>query len=513
LAERSNIQARLNAGIEAARSGDQTTARKLLQQVISADPNNEVAWMWMASAVTSVSERRACLEKALSINPNNARAQEALKRLDSTANEKERAREAVDLRVTEARRAKRQAETGTNRGITSNPYLLMATIVLVLVVGIILYTLASAPPPASNVVSPTEVADAGLVSGTEDAAASNVTATPVPLSGEVVPFDVNAIVTLPPTFTPTFTPTASDTPTPTVTPIPLSSFLLAYSSTGSGAGVFGIRADGSEERDLGASGDGPLDIAVDPNGRQIAFVLGESAPSDSDSTEEPNNAPQLYVAPVGDVGVAVAITEMTGSILRHPTWSGDGTKIAFTSNDDGDEEIWVINADGTSPVNITHNDATDRDPAWSPDGRLIAFASDRDSPPSGAVAGSPEIYLMTPDGSLPERLTDAAHDSYSPAWSPDSLNIVFVSTRGDDPDLYIMDAQGQGENLITFDDDGALDSSPAFTPDGRSVLFLSNRDGATFQVYQVDVQGNAVTRVTNNDRDVQSLSFYPNSSR
>ena len=80
-----DLQEKLKLGIEAARRGDREAARLLLRQVVSADPRSESAWMWLASVVDSLAERRACLQNALKLNPNNQRAREALNRLDAAA--------------------------------------------------------------------------------------------------------------------------------------------------------------------------------------------------------------------------------------------------------------------------------------------------------------------------------------------------------------------------------------------------------------------------------------------
>jgi Tol biopolymer transport system component len=90
----------------------------------------------------------------------------------------------------------------------------------------------------------------------------------------------------------------------------------------------------------------------------------------------------------------------------------DGTKIAFQSDRDGNFEIYVMDADGSDPVNLTNNPAYDAQPAWSPDGTRIAFHSYRD--------GNYEIYVMGADGSNPVRLTDNPEGDGYPAWSPGS---------------------------------------------------------------------------------------------
>ncbi|NIM52762.1 MAG: hypothetical protein GTO22_26540, partial [Gemmatimonadales bacterium] len=105
-------------------------------------------------------------------------------------------------------------------------------------------------------------------------------------------------------------------------------------------------------------------------------------------------------------------------------------QIAFGSERDVNDEIYVMGADGSNPVNLTNHSAWDVDPTWSPDGTKIAFTSDRD--------GNPEIYVMDADGSNPVRLTNHPAADGSPAWSPDGTQIAFWSTR-EAHLIYVMD--------------------------------------------------------------------------
>ena len=94
-------------------------------------------------------------------------------------------------------------------------------------------------------------------------------------------------------------------------------------------------------------------------------------------------------------------------------------------------------------------------------------------------------------------------------WSPTGETIAFVSDRNGDGDIFTTNANGDLPLLLTVDDNQAEDRNPVFTPDGKSVLFLSNRDGDTFQLYVVDIKTLAVTRLTDNIRDITSLVFKP----
>jgi TolB protein len=171
-----------------------------------------------------------------------------------------------------------------------------------------------------------------------------------------------------------------------------------------------------------------------------------------------------------------------------PVWSPDGSRIAFTSNRDGQDEIYVMNADGSNQVNITKNPAKDQAPTWSPDGRRIAFHSDR-------VGGSFEIWVTRSDGSSPVQLTsNPPFVNANPAWSPDGSKILFHSGRDINSELYWMNPDGSDQTRLTFND--ATDVESSWSPDGSRIAFQSDR-GGNYDVYVMDAYpGAAANQIT-----------------
>jgi hypothetical protein len=162
-------------------------------------------------------------------------------------------------------------------------------------------------------------------------------------------------------------------------------------------------------------------------------------------------------------------------------------RIAFTSERDGNSEIYTITASGSVTSRLTNNTAIDAHATFSFDGTKIAFMSARD--------GNNEIYVMNANGTDQKRLTfNAASDAF-PTWSPDGKKIAFLSNRNGGSDIFIMTVDGGEITQLTFDP--AADTEPSFSPRGDKIVFVSNRDGNN-EIYVMNADGSAQTRLTNN---------------
>lgn len=174
--------------------------------------------------------------------------------------------------------------------------------------------------------------------------------------------------------------------------------------------------------------------------------------------------------------------------------SPDGKKIAFTSDRGGDLDIWVMNSDGSSPRQLTHALGYDGGPWWSPDGKKICFRAYHPQTPEEIAdykallkqslirPTTLDLYVMDSDGSHLRRITNdraANIADFAPTWTPDGKALLFASNR-DDPkrrkfEIYRINIDGTGVERITYGDQ--FDGFPAFSPDGTRIVWASNRNG------------------------------------
>ena len=169
-----------------------------------------------------------------------------------------------------------------------------------------------------------------------------------------------------------------------------------------------------------------------------------------------------------------------------PAWSPDGSKLAFMSNRDGNPEIYVVNRNGSGMRRLTYHPENDVTPTWAPSGNQIAFTSNR--------TGRPQIWIMNADGSQQRKITNESWCD-RPTWSPAPFNeIAYASQSGGGYDIRIYDVATAGTKTIT--DGIGSNESPAFSPSGRHLAFVSTRAGKA-QIFTIRRDGTDRTQITN----------------
>jgi len=156
-----------------------------------------------------------------------------------------------------------------------------------------------------------------------------------------------------------------------------------------------------------------------------------------------------------------------------PVPSPDGESIAFTSTRHGNREVYIMGADGSAQRRLTRDPATDVVHDWSPDGSELAVVSNR--------VGTPQIYALRADGTGTKQLTAGSAASDDPAWSPEGRRIAFVRSR----EIWIMGADGTDQHRLTRDPVSAA-ADPAWAPDGSKIAFVRTKQGHPFDTVTVN---------------------------
>jgi TolB protein len=221
------------------------------------------------------------------------------------------------------------------------------------------------------------------------------------------------------------------------------------------------------------------------------------------------------------------------------------TKVCFVSNRDGNDEIYMMDYDGSNPTRITFNKIKDYMPAWSPDQRTIAFTSYRGGnaglflrniyegqetalaakgtsysaafSPDGrklafcstmAEEGNADIFVMDLETKRIKRLTYNAAIETAPSWSPTGREIAFTTDRlgQGSPQIYIMDAEGSNVRKASFG--GNYHDAPAWAPTSERIAFVSRVD-STFDIYVLNLRTNQITKLTENNVRNETPSWSP----
>lgn len=170
--------------------------------------------------------------------------------------------------------------------------------------------------------------------------------------------------------------------------------------------------------------------------------------------------------------------------VTEPAHGGNG-KITFYSDQQGNQDIYVVNADGRGQRQLTTGQGNNIDPVFNAGGSKIAFTSDRN--------GMSDIYIMNADGSGLQRLTDNGANNVEPAFSRDGAQLTYASSIAGNYDVYVLNLASGDSTRLT--DDPAEDRHPSFSPDGQQIVFSSDRSGSS-NIYRMDADGSGVTQLT-----------------
>jgi len=262
--------------------------------------------------------------------------------------------------------------------------------------------------------------------------------------------------------------------------------IIFYAKSDTRLGIYAMNVDGKNVRKLAGAREYDYAPTWSPNGKMIAFVGYAD-----------DRGHRIYVMDA-DGSNPRGISTGTQGTIGTLAWSPDSTEIMYRAGD-RNSEIYIMNADGSAPRRLTNSPEEDSGPALSPDGKQVVFSIDGD------------IAIINTDGSGLRVFKDVF--GIDPSWSPDGKQIVFSGLTNDSSGrpLTIVNADGSGKKVVVAGND-ISDAWASFSPDGKRILFTSNREGGS-KLFTVNVDGTGLKTLTPKDGDDMDGAWSPDGTK
>ena len=218
-----------------------------------------------------------------------------------------------------------------------------------------------------------------------------------------------------------------------------------------------------------------------PDGSKVAYVSFEQ------------RKPVIYVQDLVTGGRKVVVNEKGSNSA--PSWSPDGSKLAVALSRDGNTQVYSVNAGGGGLRRLSNSNGIDTEPQYSADGQTIYFTSDR--------SGGPQIYKMSANGGEAQRITFTGSYNISPRVSSDGKTLAWVSQREGGFSLYAMNLATRQELRLA---EGATE--PSFSPNGKYIMYATKAGGRT-SLAVVSVDGRVKQRLTTQAGNIREPNWGP----